>query len=269
MLKKSLGLVSGAALICLFAYGCSSSDSTVTPAADAGTSSGGDSGSTTKKDSGGTPDTDGGDETGDTCTADADAVKDFAPNWIPPSGKAQGKCTDAQVEALLSCELDPAADQTACKAVIADKNNKDCGTCLESQTGDAKYGPIIIGDGVVQINYAGCIALLEPDVTADGCGAKYQALGECTDTACQCPVTDDATFADRNKCLTKAETTVCKSFQADAGCDTDLVAAGAPAEACDISGGEFIDNAIVYGKFFCGGAAPVTDSGPADAPSDG
>ncbi len=268
MLKKSLGLVSGAALICLFAYGCSSDTTTnVNPTTEAGTAAP-DSGKP-KTDAVAPPDTDA--EPTPLCAPSAEDVKDFTPTWKPPSGKAQKKCSDAQVEAIITCQLDDTADKTACKAIAADKNNKDCAGCLFSDTTVAKYGPLISGDGVIGVNYAGCIALLEPNLTDAGCGAKYQALGECSDTACQCPVTDDDTFAARNKCTAKADTTVCKAFAADAACDTDLVAPGAAAEACNISGGAFIDNAMKYGLFFCagGGAGDGGTDSSTDAPKDG
>lgn len=261
MLKKSLGLVSGAALIFVFAYGCSSSESNpTTPATDSGT------GSETSK-----PKTDSGpdpvDDSGGGACAPGD-VSTFEPTWKAPAGMAQAKCTETQVNALLDCQLDENADAAACKALAADKNNQTCGTCLLTNSSAAKYGPLISGEGVISINYAGCIALKDNNVTADGCGAKYQALGQCSTEACatNCPVSDDASFAAYQKCAQKAEEgAACSKFAGDAACVDDLVKAGGAAEDCDISGGDFISNAKKYGIMFCAG---LTGDGGTDAATD-
>lgn len=266
MLKKSLGLVSGAALMFVFAYGCSSSETT--PAA--GTDGGNTPTEAGKKETGTTPDpdTDGGGG-GDCKPGD---VASFEPTWkapVPPSAK----CTQAQIDALLDCLLDENADQTACKTITADKNNKDCGACLLTPSSAAKYGPVISADGLVSVNLAGCIAIKEGDLSANGCGAKFQALNQCGDEACaaNCPVTDDASFAAYQKCTQAAEAGACSKFAGDAACIDDLVKEGGAAEDCDLqSAGSFIDNAKKYAGIFCGGA--TSDGGtdaPADAPTEG
>lgn len=270
MLKQSLGLVSGAALIFVFAYGCSSS-STDTPAAtDAGTaaetSTPTDSG--TKKETGSvTPD----DGSASTC-APGD-VSAFSPTWKPPIGKATGACTTAQVNNVIDCAFDAtAAASAACKAFTADMSNDACTQCVISSSSAATTGALIQSTGgTVSLNIAGCLAAAAGDVTATSCGAKYQALSQCQDAACidNCPVdqNDDGTqLKALNDCETAAQSGVCTTYLNAADCVNTLAGDGGAGEFCfGTSADTFQTLAKTLGVYFCGGAA---GDGGADATTD-
>lgn len=186
-------------------------------------------------------------------TCAPDAVTGFSPTWHAPK-RIPGACTATQIDTILDCMLDAAANATTCKTILADTANKNCITCAMTPSTAATYGPLIAGDGLITLNLAGCVALKSSNVAATGCAAKYQALSECSDSACaaNCPVTDDATFAEYTQCLGTAETGVCAAYVTPSQCIDPLTQVGGVAAACDIgSGGAFIDNAKTFTTIFC------------------
>lgn len=266
MLKKSLGLVSGAALVMMLTYGCSSEENNPVAGGDSGTTPTGDSGP--KKDTGTTPPVDGGDtacEPGD--------VSGFEPSWKTPAPFAQGACSNTQVDALM-CQFDSSADQTACAALVKDKANEACQKCMFTPSSAAKLGPIVITGNLGSINIAGCIANAEGDTTDQGCGAKTQAADQCGDEACEanCPIDDSddgESLAARNECTTAAATSVCQEFATGAQCADSLLEAGGAAEECN-AGSDFLERATALAKLFCaGGTGDGGTDAPADAPADG
>jgi hypothetical protein len=261
MFKLSLGLVSGAALLMLLTYGCSSSDNPSTPATDAGQS----------PTDGSKPKEAGGDQvdTGiDQPECSPGDVKDFKASWKAPAAFHQGKCTDTQVDALVSCNFDSSADQTTCEKVLKDAANKDCNNCLFVASTAAKLGPVVITGNVGHLNIAGCIANFENDTSASSCGAKYQAAGDCGNEACDtnCTGDDAAALKAKNACIQKALTTVCQDFASAADCANALLDTGGAAEACN-AGSSFEEAAAALGKLWCSGAPQ--DGGAKDAAADG
>lgn len=197
---------------------------------------------TTKKDAGPPP---------GTCAPGS--VASFTPTWHPPA-RTVGACTPTQVSTILDCLLDPNANPTTCAGVNSAPVNQACIKCAVSESTDASYGPLISGNGIIGVNVAGCVALKTANVTAAGCGAKYQSLGECSTAACEpnCPVIDDASFTEYNKCTADAEANDCSSFATGAACADPLMQTGGAASACEIAGNPFIDNAKAYTTIFCG-----------------
>lgn len=264
MLKKSLGLVSGAALMFVFAYGCSSSSSTDTTGTDGGSGSdGGKTDGSTKTD-GATPVDDGG---GSSC-APGD-VSSFAPKFTPPTGFNQKICSDTQVDAILDCIFNDTADQATCKKLLADKANEPCQNCLITPSSAKTFGPLIENGNIASLNIAGCIANAEGNKTATGCGAKYQAARDCADAACadNCQGSDSAALKALQACETQALSGDCKKYADDANCADALLNTGGAAEACN-AGNTFEEAAAALGKMFCGGGT-ATDGGASDAPTDG
>src|SRR4029077_723199 len=80
--------------------------------------------------------------------------------------------------------LSPPIDAATCTAFI--QANGSCASCLQSKETDAEYGPVIwhASNKYYTMNIAGCIANTENDTSASGCGAAYQAVLECKETAC-------------------------------------------------------------------------------------
>ena len=194
----------------------------------------------------------------------------FTPTWRPPTGLAQQQCTNAQVEHLVMCFLDDRADQIACTLASRDKANDACATCVARTDREAPLGPLVNGISEVNLNFAGCIASMEPNITNTGCGAKVQAFDECAESACPMPVTDPITFRARKGCVDAARRWVCNAFAAGAACAQELTAPGARAEVCRLGGpASFTEDATRYGKLFCGPAEIMKDGGTTDAPSGG
>lgn len=187
-------------------------------------------------------------------TCSPGSVTGFTPTWKPPA-KKPGTCTQTQIDSIIECLLDENADQTACKTTLAAAANQACQSCIVTNTPSAtQYGALVVGDALVSINYAGCIALKTNDLTANGCGAKYQALGQCTTEACEfnCPVTDDISFNEYQQCAMDAESGGCATYATAAACADPLVQSGAVAQECDLAGGgTFIANAAKYAALFC------------------
>ena len=65
-------------------------------------------------------------------------------------------------------------------------DNGTCASCLQTDDGADKLGPVIWHDNQLffTTNVAGCIADEEGDAGPSSCGAAYQALVTCKQTAC-------------------------------------------------------------------------------------
>src|SRR5262249_37849379 len=114
--------------------------------------------------------------------------------------------------------------------------NAACVTCIETDVGAAKHGPILTqGTGaelqVVDANWGGCEAALDGNVTAQGCGAKFNSFndciynncGLCADIANPQPngafaACRKASFEPNGTCAPYATTSACTGeFSADGG----------------------------------------------------
>jgi len=148
----------------------------------------------------------------DPCSPELPA--NWAPTWRRPAVPQPGACTLGQIDLeYASCE-GPSATSARCSAFRNDAANVVCVSCLFSDEGAALYGPIIRSDDVWRSNTAGCIALLDGDVSAGGCGARVQASSSCYDAACDGCAPVDAYVA----CRQKAAETSCRQYYLDAVC---------------------------------------------------
>lgn len=214
---------------------------------------------TTKKDGGTTEETDSGKKPKDsgappvTACAPGD-VSSFTPTWKAPAVLHAGACAPTQITTLIDCFFNASASQTTCDAFQKAAANQSCIKCAATADSAPALGPMVVSaDSLVTLNIAGCIARTANQMTATGCGAKVQALGQCTDEACNanCPVPDgdDQALQDRNQCQTDAESSACQSFATDAQCaDALLQGAAAPCNA----GSTFEDLASALTTLFCG-----------------
>jgi hypothetical protein len=262
MSRFSFCVASSAALIALFAYGCSDDKPAAAPT-DAGT----ETGTAKPKDAGyvppDAPTPDEGCKPGD--------VKDYAPVWKAPSAFNQGKCSDEQVEALVHCNFGDNPDQTTCDKISKDAAYKACQSCLFTASTAKKLGPVYITGSIGYLNIAGCVANAEGNPTETSCGAKYQAANGCAAEACEanCPGSDAKSVDALNACEQKALTSVCQTYSTAADCATALLDTGGVAEVCNF-GTTFEEAAFALGKLFC--SSPTGDAGPdgeADAADDG
>jgi hypothetical protein len=85
--------------------------------------------------------------------------------------------------------------------------------CRRSPLASSTYGPFLVwhsGDSL-EANVGGCMALVDGDLSATGCGATYAAWQDCYVAACDtCP---GGTFTS---CANQAQIGVCGAYQAAA-----------------------------------------------------
>ena len=138
----------------------------------------------------------------------------WTPTWHPPRAPREGACTRSQIDAQYTTCHSASGSQAACEALRANAANKACADCLFTDEKEATYGPIIWSPNSWRTNTGGCIASLDRDMTAQGCGARVDAATECADAACR-------TCEPFNKfleCRRKANATVCRAHYLDSIC---------------------------------------------------
>jgi hypothetical protein len=174
----------------------------------------------------------------------------FAPVWKKPATSDAGACTATQTEAFYEDCLAAPVTSSQCTTFIA--TNGACAACLQSDDTDAEYGPVIwhSSRAFYTLNTAGCIADQQADVSPTSCGAAYQAVVQCEETACTaCGVADYARFPS----CEKAASTECSSYLTtlDSACGADLRDASAPAALCT-SATDTKDAYLAIAPVFCG-----------------
>lgn len=149
----------------------------------------------------------------------------------------------------------------ACRAFDLDPDNETCLACLFTAKGDAPSGPLIVFPGDYwQANAGGCIALLDGDTTATGCGARTQASDVCRYGICLEACGDSPTSEDWDACRA-ASPIACISYVNDAAC-TSL-----PRYArCRYQ--SFQEYFLGIGDIFCGTGPDGTGTGGAGAGGD-
>ena len=138
----------------------------------------------------------------------------WAPQWRPPLAPRPDACTPGQIDREYAACEGPLATQATCASFRNDPSNGVCLSCLFSDEGDASYGPVIRSAGVWRSNTSGCIALVDGDASARGCGARVQASSACYDAACNGCAPVEA-FID---CRRTAAETSCRPYYLDAVC---------------------------------------------------
>jgi hypothetical protein len=198
-------------------------------------------------------------------------ISTFKPEWIPPNPVNPTACSAQEItDYYAKCYDSTTSTTQACTAF--QNAAKNCVKCMVTLSTATKWGALISTDGVITANIGGCIALKDGDVTANGCGAKYQATYQCGLAACEanCPVTSDdpKSFPAYQKCLSDAKKTVCKTYE-DAKCKSTTP--GDAVDTCQDTAQGFQDYFTIMGKVFCGGYASdggASDGGSSDAASD-
>lgn len=186
----------------------------------------------------------------------------YKPSWKPPIAAGQGVCSKSQIEAIMVACFDPGGTNAACTAARA--ANAACDACLITDESAAQRGAIVYSSKwqTSWVNQAGCVANHAGDLSASGCGAKFQeAFWGCGLESCaSCDNSEDR--AKVFACAQSANTGACKpSFDAAIACWTS-----SPFPLCAIKGETFGVAARRYGEYFCG---TQSDGGTADAGSDG
>jgi hypothetical protein len=180
--------------------------------------------------------------------------------YRPATGLYQNKCTAEGMVAYYRACLGPSATTAKCAA----QRDADaaagaaCVDCIITPDTAPYYGPIVQHMEVAQENVAGCIELLDPGNTK--CASNVQQSVACDVAACSanCPVKDQATFADYSNCVTQADTSVCGMYSKAADC-VYAEADGGPASRCLQGTFEAFYDLVV--PIFCATPQTVIDSG--------
>jgi hypothetical protein len=181
----------------------------------------------------------------------------YTSTWSPPLS-TDTACTTDQVQAFYTQCFDPAATSTGCQTFANDNANKACVGCMYTTQGSSSYGAIIsLSNGTAEANIGGCLALVDGDMSATSCGAKYQAGQFCEIDACDCTIdnTDPKTFTAFTTCESNAGKTVCAGYESDAGCEKDAKYA-----VCN-KATTFEQYMIAIGDLICA-SGNVSDAGP-------
>jgi hypothetical protein len=145
----------------------------------------------------------------------------FQPMWTPPSAPMVGACSEQQVsQEWALCAVESAAfNQSACHTFNADPANSACLGCMFGVLGSPSVGAILVLPGNEWIaNRGGCIALLDGDRSATGCGAKKQADDACTYLGCFAACTQRASDKDLLACEAAARSGACSAYSNAAVC---------------------------------------------------
>lgn len=261
---RSIVFVSVSAIVGAFAYGCSSTTTTVT---------------TPSEDAGRDVNRPVGDAASDGPVATAckpgDVSTFSAPAYKPAAAKA-GACTPALIDSFFTNCLDEAAPQNGCATNFgsgASAANKACSACLITQDTAAKYGALVDHGDTVSVNIPGCMELKGNRT----CAESVQKNDACQELACRanCPVTDNTTLRQYSQCQQQASAGGCKTYaEAETAC-SDASADGGAGNECwawlSNTNAAFKDIYLTVAPIFCGGTAPSdggTDSGAADAAAD-
>lgn len=162
----------------------------------------------------------------------------------------------------------PSMTKAACDAFGT--SNPTCQACIESAATASAYGPLVLANGFVEANVAGCIEVEAPPDFA--CAQAQQALSDCELAACaaNCPVVDQTSLLAYEQCAAEADQGGCLAYETASLCLQAEVEAGSgsdPEAPCLSTTFQAFYTAIV--PVFCG--QPTGDGGlPADdASTDG
>jgi len=140
------------------------------------------------------------------------SVTKFEPTWKPPIASGSGACNHTQISSFFDACMGPSSSTAGCNAFV--QANATCSTCLQSNDTDPEYGPVIWHANRLYYttNIAGCIADEQADAGAGGCGAAYQAVVQCKESACNaCLSPTSPDFSVYATCENQAGTE-CQSF---------------------------------------------------------
>jgi hypothetical protein len=151
----------------------------------------------------------------------ATSADGYQPMWTPPSAPMVGACTQQQVsrEYALCQSSSGMYDQNACRAFDVDPANSTCLGCMFGVLGVADVGAVLLQpSGQWLANRAGCIALVDGDSSATGCGASTQAAQVCQNAACLAACTLQVSSADFIACEIATINGACSAYFSKATC---------------------------------------------------
>jgi hypothetical protein len=182
-------------------------------------------------------------------------VTTFTPTWKPPIAFHSGACSATQMSGFFDACLAGTSTTAGCTAFV--QSNATCAACLQSNESDSTYGPVIwhASRTYYTTNIAGCIADEQGDAGAASCGAAYQAIIQCKETACSaCLTAQDPDFARYSACEGNAESE-CSSYvqTLETACGSSLKDASSPVAVCLPPSSDTSEQAyLALAPVFCG-----------------
>ncbi len=143
----------------------------------------------------------------------------WAPRWVPPAQPTPGACTVAQIEEHYAACDGSGASKEACENLKVPAN-KICLQCLLSESWDVPYAAVIFDrhEQFSQANQPGCIALVDGDTSATGCGAKRQLALSCIEASCARTCSINRSRMAWETCQQEASLTQCQKYVEAASC---------------------------------------------------
>lgn len=162
--------------------------------------------------------------------------------WKPPAPR-QNACSDASINRFLNGCYGASATQAACEAAF--QADMTCARCMYTKATAPSRGPFVYSEKIEVSNDGGCIALIEANASASGCGAKLWARDRCMS---RCWGAED-----RKVCETVAEK-FCK-YDIDQAASCEQKVATEPKYAVcmrSTTGALDFTTLTPYVRFFCG-----------------
>jgi hypothetical protein len=190
------------------------------------------------------------------------AVVDFEPAQYVSADAGSSACSayvgDAGlVQAYGEACIDHTSTFAACSAFAPPPAAADCMHCLVSvESADASaYGAVVVAT-IPMINYAGCVAALDPTPQGASCAQAIYAAAACAEFACKqsCPVFDDQSTQAFRTCWNAAWSTVCAGYGASAdACLADERSDGGTIVARTCFSGPYVeDDYLSIAHLLCG-----------------
>ena len=136
----------------------------------------------------------------------------FTPTWNAPQKTAA--CETADLAGYYDACLTKLGDEEAAKACATWRSSHDaCTKCLEPAD---KSGPIQwhLDRKLMTLNVAGCVTLVQNDLTDAGCGAAFDKAVQCTRQSCDWCIEAGGAYATYQTCQNNARGTgVCQSLE--------------------------------------------------------
>jgi hypothetical protein len=136
------------------------------------------------------------------------SVEPWTGPWQPPHALHLGVCSAREAAAIASCFVDAQNCDVPVSAA--------CHGCAVSGAESAEAGPLRseLQGQPGGLNVPGCVAQLDGDPSADGCGPKLQAYLVCVDEACAACMDPDLLSgcereADASTCSAAADAAAC------------------------------------------------------------
>jgi hypothetical protein len=103
-----------------------------------------------------------------------------------------------------------------CAAWNRDPASAACRACLYTTEDESAYGALVIlKNRFLRVNVAGCLALGDGNLSATGCGARWQAFQACGDEACMASCADPAAFQE---CVRLTGGGICRAYNDQSTC---------------------------------------------------